>query len=86
MTRFRSTQNVFAVCFLASGLALTATAWAVGITASCSGYCSDLPAIPRSNNTLQYCCELATTGVPTWACVCRIPTDCTKANGCQDPG
>lgn len=80
------TQCIFSLAFLIAAAVLTVNAFAVSVPADCTGYCSALPAITCSNNTLQCCCNSDTTAVPVWTCVCKLPTDCNKANSCQDPG
>jgi len=79
-------RSVLSLVFLLAATVLTAKALAVSVTAACTGYCSTLPAITCNNNTLQCCCNTGTAATPVWVCVCKLPTDCNKANSCQDPG
>lgn len=67
--------------FLVVALSLTASALGATITAQCKGYCASLPAASceSDKNELQCCCKVG--GV--WTCVCRVPTDCTTGNNCQ---
>lgn len=81
-----NSQTLVSMVFLIAATALTFNAFAVGVTAACTGYCSALPAITCTNNALQCCCNSGTAATPVWTCVCKLPTDCNKANSCQDPG
>jgi len=68
-----------AVVFVATACVLTSAALA-GHTKQCTGYCGTHPGITCRSPDLQCCC-----GGPVYSCVCRLPTNCNKAGGCQDP-
>ena len=53
-----------------------------GAPAKCDGYCSELIAPACDYPKLKCCCDNA----GTWECVCKLATDCTTGNGCQDGG
>ncbi len=69
-----------AVVFVMAAGTLTASTLA-GHTKQCTGYCSTFAAVTCKSPDMQCCCGTA----PVYSCVCRLPTDCNKANGCQDP-